>query len=243
MTTPEVFNRRQKRGRDAEWEAVKPFLLERAPGSFLDVGCGTGYAMAQALELGFSVTGIDPEIAKYGVLDESVNAVKRHIITAAAEHIPFPDNHFDVVYSSNAIEHFADLTRGVAELARVLKHDGRAVLLIPTGTMAAIRMPSLWLFYTHRSIGKFLLRTRSLQGFMEIILGPPHGTEARFAIQETSVFSIKRWRCLIETEFTIEHELRPCLYSWPDYMTLFPTMQLRRLSSSVAFICAKRQKD
>ena len=240
MIKPEIFNRRQKRGRDAEWEALKPYLRERAPGLFMDVGCGTGYAMAQAHELGFSVTGIDPEIAKYGVWDESVNAVTRHIVTAVAEHIPFPDNCFDVVYSSHAIEHFADVNAGVAELARVLKPNGRAILMIPTGTMAAIRVPSLWLFYTHRSVGKFLLRTRSLQGFMEIFLGPAHGTEARFAIEEATVFSIKRWRELIESQFIIGDELRPGLYSWPDFPPLFPMMRLKRFSSSVVFICAKR---
>ncbi len=239
MTNPEVFNRRQKRGRDAEWEALKPFLQKRAPGLFLDVGCGTGYAMVQAQELGFRVVGVDPEIAKFGVYDESVSAVTSNILTAAAENIPFSDDCFDVVYSSHAIEHFADVEAGVAELARVLKPGGRAVLMIPTGTMAAIRIPSLWLFYTHRSIGKFLLRTQTLQGFNEIFFGPAHGTEARYAMQEINFFSIKRWRGVISRHFDIENELRPCLYPWPDYPPLFPMMRLKRFSTSVAFICAK----
>jgi SAM-dependent methyltransferase len=243
MTTLEVFNRRQKRGRDAEWDALKPFLRERAPGLLLDVGCGTGYAMAQAQELGFQVVGVDPEFAKYGVRDESVNAVTRFIVPALAEHLPFPDHTFDVVYSSHAIEHFMQVEAGVAELARVLKPEGRAVLMIPTGTMAAIRMPSLWLFYTHRSIGRFLWRTRSPRGFNEIFLGPAHGTEARYAIQEMSVFSIKRWRELIARQLTIEDELRPCLYPWPNYPPLFPLLRLKRFSTSVAFICARRPKN
>jgi SAM-dependent methyltransferase len=240
MTSPETSNRREKRGRDAEWNALKRFLQERSPGLLLDVGCGTGYALARAQELGFRVVGIDPEFAKYGVRDEVVNAVTRHIITAAAEYIPFADNCFDVVYSSHAIEHFADVEAGVAELARVLKSEGRAVLMVPTGTMAAALVATMWLFYTHRSIGKFLLRTRSFQGFMQIFMGPPHGTEAHYAIQEIGLFSINRWRELITRHFSIEHELRPCLYPWPNYPPLFPMMSLKRFSSSVIFICSKR---
>lgn len=240
MTRADIHNKRQKRGRDAEWEAIKPFLAHRAPGKFIDVGCGTGYAMVKARELDFDVAGIDPESSTHGVRDEATSSVAKHIITAAAEKIPFPDEHFDVVYSSNAIEHFADLNAGLNEMRRVLKADGCAVLVIPTGTMAALLVVTMWIFYTHRSIGKFLLRTRSMLGFMRIFLGEPHGTESRYAVQEIRTFSIKRWRTLIGNYFIIDDELRPCLYPWPNYPPLFPMMRLKRFSSSVAFICRKR---
>lgn len=243
MTAPETFNRRQKRGRDAEWTTLAPQLGERSPGAFLDAGCGTGYAMAQAREIGFNVFGIDPEMAAYGVRDESVKAVADRIVIAKAEHLPFADDFFDVVYSSHAIEHFTSVETGLAELARVLKPGGRAALMIPTGTMATVRMPALWLFYTHRSVGKFLLRNRSFKGFAEIFLGPAHGTEAPYALHEIKVFSENRWRRLIAKYFMIDAELRPCLYPWPDFPPLFPVMRLRRFSSSVAFICSKREKD
>jgi len=236
---PETFNLRQKRGRDAEWETIKPFIEDLSPGLFLDVGCGTGYATAEARRLGFRVVGVDPE-SKSGVRDESVNSVKKFLLPAVAEQLPFADNTFDVVYSSHAIEHFSQIETGVAELARVLKTGGRAVLMIPTGTMAAIRMPSLWLFYTHRSIARFLLRNRTLNGFSEIFLGPPHGSEARYAVQEINVFGEKRWRELIGHYFEIETELRPCLYPWPDYPQVFPLMRLKHFSTSIVLICAKR---
>ncbi len=240
MTNAERFNRRQKRGRDAEWEAFVPFLAELAPGTFLDVGCGTGYAMVQGKGLGFEVFGVDPELSKFGVRDESVNAVADRMVTAAAERLPFENARFDLVYSSHAIEHFADPKAGVAEMARILRPKGRAVLMVPTGTMAAILVVSRWLFYTHRAIAKFIIRTRSLKGFLQIFLGEPHGTEASFAIGEVKKFSIKRWRTLIGDCFEVDEILLPCLYPWPDYPPLFPMMRLKRFSTSVVFICSKK---
>lgn len=239
MPSEETFNRRCKRGRDAEWDAIEPYLAERVPGSFLDVGCGTGYALARAKQIGFDVFGIDPEVSKAGVRDESTHGVAGRSATAVAETIPFADNTFDVVYSSHAIEHFTSVEHGIAEMGRVLKPDGRAVLMIPTGTMAAVRMPALWLFYSHRNIGKFLIRNRTLQGFGEVFFGPPHGTESRFAICEIGTFSIARWRATISKYFEVEHELRPCIYPWPDFPPLFPLMRLGKFSTSVVFICSK----
>ncbi|MBK9527494.1 MAG: class I SAM-dependent methyltransferase [Acidobacteria bacterium] len=240
MTKAERFNRRQKKGRDAEWEAFVPFLAERAPGTFLDVGCGTGYAMVQGKKLGFEVFGVDPELSKFGVHDASVKVVSDRMVTAAAEDLPFENDCFDLIYSSHAIEHFADPKAGVAEMARVLKPGGRAVLMVPTGTMAAILVVSRWLFYTHRAVAKFVVRTRSLKGFLHIFLGEPHGTEASFAIGEIKKFSISRWQSLVADSFEVEQVLLPCLYPWPDYPPLFPMMRLKRFSTSVVFICSKK---
>ncbi len=240
MTKAERFNRRQKKGRDAEWEAFLPFLAERAPGTFLDVGCGTGYAMVQGKKLGFEVFGVDPELSRFGVHDDSVKAVADRMLTAAAEDLPFENDCFDLIYSSHAIEHFADPKAGVAEMARVLKPGGRAVLMVPTGTMAAVLIVSRWLFYTHRAVAKFVVRTRSPKGFLHIFLGEPHGTEASFAIGEIRKFSIERWRSLVADSFEVEQVLLPCLYPWPDYPPLFPMVRLKRFSTSVVFICSKK---
>lgn len=243
LLVSETFNERQKRSRDAEWEAVEEFIRERAPGRFLDVGCGTGYAMAQARRLGFNVTGIDPEAGRYGVQDKSVSDISRFIINGVAEKLPFKNDSFDVVYSSNAIEHFNDPDAGIAEIARVLRPMGRSVLLVPTGMMALLRLIAMYPFYTHRSIGKFLLRERSLTNLKYIFLPPPHGSEAKYAHQEINLFSVKRWRNLISKHLIIERILMPCLYPWPDYPQFLPLMRLKHFSSSVAFICAARKSS
>jgi SAM-dependent methyltransferase len=45
--------------------------------------------------------------------------------------LPFADGTFDAIYSMGTIEHFAETGRAVAELTRVLKPGGRAIVGVP----------------------------------------------------------------------------------------------------------------
>ena len=85
-TRKEKVDKRQERIRDSEWRCTEKFLAERSPGSFLDVGCGTGYQLLKAEELGFLVVGVDPEIGGHGVPTAKSS---HHIVNAAAEALPF----------------------------------------------------------------------------------------------------------------------------------------------------------
>ncbi len=101
----------------------------------LDVGCGTGtLALAVARRVGASgrVVGIDPgaqQIARARVKAARVHAPIDFQI-AVIEQLPFPDQTFDVVFSTLMMHHLpAPLKRqGLAEIARVLKSGGRLVI-------------------------------------------------------------------------------------------------------------------
>jgi SAM-dependent methyltransferase len=45
--------------------------------------------------------------------------------------LPFADGSFDAIYSMGTIEHFAETEQAVAEMARVLKPGGRAIIGVP----------------------------------------------------------------------------------------------------------------
>src|SRR5204863_2790756 len=85
----------QEQIRNAEWEAVKPYIK---PGSkFLDVGCGKGYNLWKAkTELGCDVQGIDPYRKKIGAgrdffaVDESLP-----IDHGFAEFLPYENGTYD----------------------------------------------------------------------------------------------------------------------------------------------------
>ena len=52
--------------RNYEWSKIKNYLTKNS--NFLDVGCGSGYAMGRAVnELNCSVVGIDPSPGSHGV--------------------------------------------------------------------------------------------------------------------------------------------------------------------------------
>jgi ubiquinone/menaquinone biosynthesis C-methylase UbiE len=101
----------------------------------LDVGCGTGtLALAVARRVGASgrVVGIDPSAQQ--IARARAKAARRHapieFQIAVIEQLPFPDQTFDVVFSTLMMHHLpAPLKRqGLAEIARVLKPGGRLVI-------------------------------------------------------------------------------------------------------------------
>ncbi len=107
--------------------------LQRAqlqPGmSILDVGSGTGTVAAIAQKIvgqnGF-VVGLDPSA---GMLAEAKTRGVSHIIQALGEKIPFADNTFDVITMGYALRHVIDLKILFNEFKRVLKPNGRVLLL------------------------------------------------------------------------------------------------------------------
>ncbi len=111
---------------DARIEATLRLLLPVANASVLDVGCATGV-----------VTGLMAEkIGATRVVGVDFTAVAANIETRAAnldsnEPLPFPDATFDVVTCLETLEHVHDTDHLVAEIRRVLKPGGYAVISVP----------------------------------------------------------------------------------------------------------------
>jgi SAM-dependent methyltransferase len=110
--------------RSAELEVVLRLLPQRA--RILEIGAGTG---RQALELRSCGYEVEPiEIANSQYWSERLCEVTNY----DGLHIPFGDAEFDVVFSSNVLEHVHDLSLLHAEIRRVLRRDGFAVHVVPT---------------------------------------------------------------------------------------------------------------
>lgn len=73
------------------------------------------------------VYGFDIELDR--VREARAQAPKSHV--AAAERLPYPGNTFDVILSHEVLEHVQDDRASLAEMARVLKVGGRAVIFVP----------------------------------------------------------------------------------------------------------------
>jgi SAM-dependent methyltransferase len=94
----------------------------------LDVGCGTGPFSLAAQQRGADVVSVDLGLELLRVAREKGT---RRPVVADAGVLPFPDGSFDVVISSECIEHTADPERSVGEMLRVLQHGGTLALTCP----------------------------------------------------------------------------------------------------------------
>jgi SAM-dependent methyltransferase len=105
-------------------DAALAAVAETQPRRVLEVGCGWGeFATRVRDELGAKVVAVDlsprmVELARERGVDARVADVQR---------LPFGDGEFDCVASLWMLYHVPDLDRGIAELARVLRPDGRLV--------------------------------------------------------------------------------------------------------------------
>jgi len=112
--------------RDDELNLLAQYLPSGA--TVLELGAGTGYQARELTKRGFDVKAIDVPTSSYCA--SRVYPVTDYDGRA----IPFPDASFDVVFSSNVLEHVADLPSLLAEMRRVLKPGGRGIHAMPTTT-------------------------------------------------------------------------------------------------------------
>jgi ubiquinone/menaquinone biosynthesis C-methylase UbiE len=100
----------------------------------LEIGAGAGWQAALLSEQGHDVSAIELENSNYA------QAREFQIMDYNGKEIPFSDNYFDVVFSSNVLEHIPHLEEFHAEMQRVMKPDGLAVHLMPSGTWSFWRL-------------------------------------------------------------------------------------------------------
>lgn len=90
---------------------------------YLDIGCGPGAALEEAVKTGASVAGVDPSPA---MVQRAANRVPAaEVKVGAAEEIPFPDDTFSVVMNIASFHHWADREAGLVEALRVLAPEGK----------------------------------------------------------------------------------------------------------------------
>jgi ubiquinone/menaquinone biosynthesis C-methylase UbiE len=235
----------QQNIRDIEWASIAEYIPEKS--KFLDVGCGAGYAMQSAQEEKFcSTTGIDPDPGAHGVGRYENSRIRKEfkIIQGFSENLPFEDETFDVVYSSHVLEHVNDEGKTLSEINRVLKKSGVLIIGMPTSTMAIVNLFSQFIFTTHIKIYeffRFIHKKGHLKRFISIIRITSHSAPKASSIWYDIVnYRNKRWENLISRDFKIEKTIFPLLYPYPDYIQLFKPRKMKKLGSSIFFICIKK---
>lgn len=140
--------------------------------SVLDAGCGAGQGSAHLAGKGARyVVGLDLSFAAvaYARGRYVAEGGARNLAFAEmnATHLAFRDGFFEVVTSIEVVEHLADPQRYLAELRRVLAHDGVLVLSTPNKRISSPTPGSLWPHHV-REFHLYELRELLGSGFSQV---------------------------------------------------------------------------
>lgn len=119
---------------------------ETAPASdVLDVSCGTGAVLVELARVAptLQTTGLDVDAGMISRAERKAASLPRppRFVVADVAAMPFADASFDLVVSSFAVHHWPDRHAGLAEVMRVLRPGGRAIIwdiASPHATGAAV---------------------------------------------------------------------------------------------------------
>jgi demethylmenaquinone methyltransferase / 2-methoxy-6-polyprenyl-1,4-benzoquinol methylase len=122
-------------GIDKGWRKKAINLLKPyQPKLMLDVATGTGDFAIQALTLNpDKVIGVDISEGMLNMgrkkMEERGISSKIDMRSGDSENLPFPDNMFDAVTVGFGVRNFENVEKGMVEIFRVLKPNGRLVVL------------------------------------------------------------------------------------------------------------------
>lgn len=208
--------------RSYELERVKPLLP--AHSRVLEIGAGNGWQARGLAQAGHFVTAVDTDPPCADDSFHDVHPIDGH-------RLPFRSASFDVVFSSNVLEHASDLPALLGEIHRVVRHEGVVVHVLPSPAWRAwtiaTRYPFLVLAASGRrqlspasglrvasglpNDGSALEVAASLRretGFaklmLTILVEKPHG-EFSSSLAELSAYRRARWsRVFREAGFCVE---------------------------------------
>ena len=164
-------------GQDRRLEMVRRFVdLEGA--RILDVGCGIGTYVRRFRRYSDDVHGIEVEPERVA----EASAGLPNIVLGVGEALPYPDDHFDLVFSNEVIEHVDDDRATAAEMVRVTRPGGAIVVFAPN---------RLYPFETHGAY----LGERYVFGNIPLVNWLPDPLRDRFA-PHVRAYTMRRLRGL-----------------------------------------------
>jgi SAM-dependent methyltransferase len=167
----------------------------------LDIGCGEGYYVRDAMDEGINAYGID--ISTH-TLENALAEVKDRITFGSITEIPFADEEFDVMTAFDVIEHIhpKDTLNMIEEIRRVLKPDGIVIITTPNSNFGSwvfdlthinVRPPKFWklIFQEHNFEVKMFYVPSFLKYYMKKYIPIPDSIE--FVVEEPFRYMLGRY--------------------------------------------------
>jgi SAM-dependent methyltransferase len=136
-------------------------VFER-PGTFLDIGCGSGEYLHLMKAKGWQVKGVEP--SQFGASQgqrEGLEVVHGTLLDAH-----FPDNSFDYIRSNHSFEHVPNPDEVLREVHRILKPDGKLFLGIPNTASIAYKVFGKYWWYLGIPVHTFSYSTSNISALL-----------------------------------------------------------------------------
>ena len=136
-----------------DWHAE---LLSHLPPNskrVLDLGCGTGFFLAELDEKRPGAIGLDISHAMLRVSEQYVPSAR--LVTADAERLPFRERSFDAIFCKGSLHHTRDHVGFLSNCRRALTRDGVLIMSEPCNDNFLIRWARflLYKFSPHFDLG------------------------------------------------------------------------------------------
>ena len=119
--------------RSAINDAVVDLIAPRPGERGVDIGAGMGAGAIRAAATGTRVIAVEPTPFMRRLLEvrrlASRHRARIEVVDGAAERIPADDRSIDAIWAVNTMHHWIEVEIGVAEIARVLRPNGRILLV------------------------------------------------------------------------------------------------------------------
>ena len=142
-----VLDEAHYKSEPCQWDRVQTMMAKVKGKDVLEVGAGDGYCSKVLTKRGFNVTSI--EVSKIRLERMKKKGIKAQY--GDIHKLPFPDNSFDTVNCGEVLEHIPIMSKGLAELERVCRPDGKIIISLPVGKVHQNTKMHLW-GITHHSI-------------------------------------------------------------------------------------------
>jgi ubiquinone/menaquinone biosynthesis C-methylase UbiE len=100
-------------------------------GRILDVGAGSAWVAEHFTKLGFEVISMDISLINLQKAKQKIPSNLHNCVSSDAFNLPYKSGSFDIVISSEVIEHVFNPEEFVKELSRVVKKGGSLIITTP----------------------------------------------------------------------------------------------------------------
>jgi SAM-dependent methyltransferase len=179
-------------------ELESAFRGRARPSTVLEIGAGTGWQARELERRGYVVEAVDIPDGTY------TSARIWPVRDYDGRELPFANGSFDLVFSSNVLEHVQGLPQLLREQIRVLKSDGMMIHVVPSASWRFWTSLSYYPSQVFRVLRRLWPASSAVssahheaaggsRGLLSKLWAPAHGI-ATSPVSELSQFRRARWR-------------------------------------------------